>query len=258
MITAKLNVYAVFIFIGALQALILAFYFIFKKGGNRLSHYTLAFILICFTLILFDICSGYSGYIIYYIYLNNFSDPIVFFLGPLCYLYTKSVAQHITHMGKKQYLHFIIPLFMLLYFVPYFLQPDGLKYNDFLSAFHPDIKTVYVNPVFEPDPFGFLRNIVILMVSHLSVYVALSIRLINKILAFEGSSFFSFTSSTLAPLRVLLSGFVFALVVFAVIKLVFYNDLGDHIIATYTSIIVYSITIYLVGQKYLSTDDEQS
>jgi len=85
----------------------------------------------------------------------------------------------------------------------------------------------------------------------------MSIRLINRILSGEGSSFFSFTSSTLAPLRALLSGFVFALVVFAVIKLVFYNDLGDHIIATYISIIVYSITFYLTGKRYFAEDDPE-
>jgi len=137
------------------------------------------------------------------------------------------------------------------------MQPDGLKYNNFLEALHPEIKSDYVNPIFEYDPFGFLKVIVELMILHLSIYIFLSIRLINQILKPEGSYFFSFTSSTLAPLRVLIFGFVFALVVFSLIKLIFYNDLGDHIIATYASIIVYSITIYMIGRNYFGDEDPE-
>lgn len=256
MITPKLDIFAVFIFVGALQSLILAIYFIFKKEENHLAHNALACILICFALILFDIFSGYTGYIIHYVYLNNISDPFVFCLGPLCYFYTAFHVQKIHKMNTKLYLHFIVPVLILLYMMLYFVQPDGLKFNDFMSAFHPDVKTEYVNPIFDPDPLGIFRNIVILMILHMSVYTGMSIQLINRILKDEGSSFFSFTSSTLAPLRALLSGFVFALVVFAVIKLVFYNDLGDHIIATYISIIVYSISIYLLGKNYFIAEDD--
>ena len=256
MIAPKLDFFSIFIFVGALQGALLAFYFIFKKEGNPLAHYTLASILLCFALVLFDIFSGYTGYIVNYIYLNNISDPFVFFLGPLCYLYTKSQTQGIKKIDPKQFGHFIIPLLMLLYFTLYFIQPDALKYNDFLSSFHPEIKINYVEPVFEPDPFYILKNVVVLMISHLAVYMTMSIRLINQILRSEGSTFFSFTNSTLAPLRVLLSGFVFALIVFAMIKLLFYNDLGDHIIATYTSLIVYSITIYLISDKYFPEEED--
>ena len=255
MITPELDIFAVLIWVGTLQSLILAVYFFLKKDGNRLTYRLLAFILICFAMVLFDISSGYSGYIIYYIQLNNFSDPIVFFLGPLCFMYTKSQTDQKDRMQTSDYLHFIIPLLMLAYFTLYFAQPAGLKYNDFITAFHPDINITYVEPIFEPDPFGFLRNIVAMMIIHLSFYIFASIRQINNVLKHENSSFFSFTSSTLAPLRVLLSGFVFAIIVFALIKLVFYNDLGDHIIATYTSIIVYSITIYLTAKKYFNEEE---
>jgi len=256
MITPRLDFFSIFIFVGAIQSVILAFYFILKKEGNRLRHYTLASILLCFALILFDIFSGYTGYIVNYIYLNNISDPFVFFLGPLCYFYTKSQTDNIHKITRKQYPHFIVPLFMCLYFVLYFVQPDGVKYNDFLLSFHPEIKINYVNPAFEPDPLAILTNIVILMITHLAIYIAMSIHLINRVLRSEGSSFFSFTNSTLAPLRALLSGFVFAIIVFALIKLIFYNDLGDHIIATYTSIIVYSITIYLISERYFPEEDD--
>jgi len=257
MITPSLDLFAIFIFIAVFQSLVLSAYFFFKKDENHISSVTLAAILFCFALILFDIASGYTGYIVNYIYLNNFSDPFVFFLGPLCYLYTKSTAQNTKKINHSQYLHFIIPVLMLLYYVLYFVQPDGLKYNDFLSSFHPETKTNYVEPLFEPDPLGFLKNIVLLMVTHLSIYIIMSIRIINRILKPQGSNFFSFTNSTLAPLRVLLSGFVLALIVFSFIKLFFYNDLGDHIIAMYTSLIVYSITIYLFSKKYFSEEEDE-
>ena len=255
MITPKLEIFSVFIFLGAAQSLLLAVYFILKKEGNHLSHYLLASILIFFSLILFDIGSGYSAYIIFYVHLNNFSDAFVFFLGPLCYLYTKSQAQNIDKINPKQYLHFIFPVFFLLYFVMYLMQPDGLKYNDFLNSFHPEIERTNVVQTFDYDPFGILKIIAEVIILYLSIYIFLSIRLINQILKTATSNFFSFTNSTLAPLRVLLSGFVFALLVFSFIRLFFNNDLGDHILATYVSIIVYSITIYLAGKRYFAEED---
>ena len=155
MITPKLDIFTIFIFLAVLQSLILTIYFYSRKERGPLSHITLSAILFCFALILFDIASGYSGYIVHYIYLNNFSDPLVFCLGPLCYLYTKSTAQGTETMSRTQYLHFIVPVFMLLYFTLYFMQPDALKYNDFLSAFLPGYITVYFA--------GFLYSIEILV-----------------------------------------------------------------------------------------------
>lgn len=249
MITPQLNLFSIFIFLGAIQGLFLAFLFMHKKQGNRLSNVLFGSILLCLVVILIDIFSGYSGYIIHYIYLNNVIEPLVFCVGPLFYLYALVETQKLKKLPAKFWLHFFPAIFWAFYNIMYILQPEALKYNDFLNAFHPEIHTVWVEPIFDPDPLGFLSKTNEIIIISISLYLFFTIRLINRILKEKGGHYFSINIISYKWLRVFIGSFVFALAILLYIKIFMGADLGDHIVATYASLMIYSISFYVVRQS---------
>ena len=127
MLTPHLDFYAIFIFLGAVQGLYIAVFFLFRHEGNLLANRILSVILIVISLLILDIFLGYTGYMIYAIHLNNSTEPLNFLIGPLFYLYIFVVTENKKQLKKIQYLHFVPAAFFLFYMIPYFTIKAILK-----------------------------------------------------------------------------------------------------------------------------------
>ncbi|NOG47369.1 MAG: helix-turn-helix transcriptional regulator [Calditrichaeota bacterium] len=242
MITPQLDLFSVFIFLGAMQGLYLTFFFVFRKEGNHLSNILFGCILLVLALITLDIFSGYTNYIIYFMHLNNSTEPFTFLIGPLFYLYVFSIINDQGKLTGKQKLHFLAAIIFALNMIPYFLQPEAYKYNEFLGAFHPEAQQIPLTTFLDPDPAKLRNNIVPLIFIHVFSYVILCIRILYPKFRQQNLSFFSMQNKTLAWLRLLVLGLALAMIIFIVVRILFDADLGDYITATYTSIMLYSIS----------------
>jgi AraC-like DNA-binding protein len=246
MINPHLDLFAVFIFLGVMQGFYLTVFFLFRKGENHLSNLLFGSFLLVLSVVILDIFTGYTNYIIYFMYLNNITEPLNFLFGPLIYLYTYSVISGKQNLTTQQKGHFLPAIFFAVAMVPYFIQPEALKYNEFLGAFHPSVQQFPFNPLIDPDPFYVRRFVNELTILHIFIYSFLSLRLLNNTFKQLHEPFFSMANKTINWLRLLILGLALSSFLILFIKIIFNADLGDYIIASFASIMIYSISFTIM------------
>lgn len=105
------------IFIAFFLALI-----IFTKKGNNLPDVILGIWMIVIGFHLSSYYAYISGIIYQYPFFLGFNLPFPFFHGPLLYIYTLALTNPSKINAKVFIIHFIIPVLMILWFLPFFLS----------------------------------------------------------------------------------------------------------------------------------------
>jgi len=115
------------ILIGAAQGLFLSFLLFTIKQGNRLSHRLLALFLLFFSLSMIGFVIWDSQLILMLPHLSMLISPLEVVIGPIFFLYTLSLTQKDFSIRRKELLHFISFLAVVIYFVPFYLQSADYK-----------------------------------------------------------------------------------------------------------------------------------
>lgn len=125
----QLNIWAVLVIVGAAQGFFLSFVFLQKRNQ---SHRFFALLLLVVSLHLIEYSLAISGLSLRWPHLVASTYPLIFTMGPLYYLYVRSMLEPVK-FDLRGSLHFLPALLVLLFFLPFYLQSADQKLDFILS-----------------------------------------------------------------------------------------------------------------------------
>ena len=237
----QFDLYAAVIFAGLVQGFFLFWLFLLKPFRQPYHHSLLALLVFSFACITLEIFLCYSGLIVYTPHLVDFSEPVNFLIGPSFYLFLRSLRGQ--HWVKKDWLHFIPFAVYLAHQFFFLLQPEAVKMNAYLSAYHPEESLIPAISAFPADPLRLRSYLDILTLSHLLAYIVLIAFSIRK-----WATYLRKDTYLLSWMRALVGFYILAFVLYLLVEVSFKNDLGDHFMATFITVQLFAIS-YLVITK---------
>jgi AraC-like DNA-binding protein len=233
----RIDFFAVFIFLGIIQAVFLSFVFFSAENRKIQSNVFHGFFLIAIACCIFEIFMMYTGYIVNAFYLVDFSESIGLTIGPLFYLTVLSLIKG--KVNRLQYLH-LIPFVVYSFILALFLVlPEDAKYNAWVSAYRPDLPYKDFDYPYDVSPLGTRHHIT--EITLFSIFVYSSICLWKTVQAFRLKKE-SFWNAKTPALKILRSGtlsIITVLIIVLIVKFTNTHDMGDHIFATYISLTIY-------------------
>jgi AraC-like DNA-binding protein len=109
-------------FLGAAQALLLAFALLNIKRGNRIANRLLAAFAMTIAVCIGSIALSKTSYIELLPRLEKIHQPFTFLGAPLLFLYVRALLSTRPALGRKALLHFIPSVLCALYLIPYYLR----------------------------------------------------------------------------------------------------------------------------------------
>jgi AraC-like DNA-binding protein len=240
----RLDLYAVFIFLGIVQAVFLCFFF-FSKENRKLEHNVwhglwLFSMMAC----ILEIFLMYTGYIINCLYLVDFSEVFALAIGPCFYLLVISTIRNT--ISRYDYLHFLFPAVFFLMQLPFLLQPEDVKYNAWVNDYSFPLPLREISNDFYP-PFYFLTDYhTELTLISLIGYGIWGMLKIYRTFNAKQESFFFTTHPVLKSLRYYFFMTVSSTVFILVIKFLNPHDTGDHIFAAYIALLIYMTSFQVI------------
>ena len=119
-------IFAVIYILGALHGVILALVLV-QKGENKLPNKILASMMVAFSIDLGLAALQLFGLLDQYTMLIGMDYPVTLLYGPFLYLYVKTMRDARSNIDQYDYLHLIPFCVLLLYMVPFYLEPANNK-----------------------------------------------------------------------------------------------------------------------------------
>src|SRR6185369_2645645 len=151
--------------------------------------------------------------------------------------------------NKARYYHFIIPAVWLLIQIPFFIQSNDVKFNAWIGAYHPPGLTYRDTHASYSGNFFSTPSHSELILTHLAIYMVLGIIATIKAFKSKKESFWSARHIVFMKLRSRVMQTVFVIILVFIVKLLNYDDTGDHLFAAYISIPIYLISFYAIRQS---------
>lgn len=230
----------IFIFLGVFQGFFLSWFFIIKCQNDKRANLYQGLVLFFLSLSIFEGWLNNTGYIVKVLAITNFSEPLNFTFAPLIYLY---VVNSLNPQGKrKEWAHFIPAIFWLIYMVFQFIQPDEFKYNSYIRTNHPDWDYLEVATKISNNPLGIGQYVNQMTAIQLFIYISAILVILIKKFRSVGHPLFSTDNELLIILRNTVIHFIMLIAIFLATKIYFGmdSDVGDYLIATYVSFMIYS------------------
>ena len=245
----KIDFFACLMFLGIIQALFLAYFFLFGKQGNRLANRFLGLLLLCFVFGITEILLCYTNYMFKIIWLIDFAEPTNFLIAPLLFLYIQKNVK--PNFSKIEYLHFLPFLIWTLYLIFTFYPLNNLaKYNAYINSYYPELPELEDGIDYKYPQIYWIRHYVNhLMLISWCIYIGVNIWILSKQFKTQNLSFFSSKNQNLAWARSVIFWFLSIIISFILSKRIFPRDLGDHLIAAHLTLIIYIISINIIRQS---------
>jgi AraC-like DNA-binding protein len=241
----KLDLFAIFIFLGIVQGIFLSVFFFSKENRKSQANIFYGIFLISLTACITEIFLMYSGYIIHCLYLVDFSEPISFLIGPALYLLVLSISRG--PVSKYQYLHFVFAFVYLIFLIPFLAADEAFKFNSWIESYKLDLP--YRTCDDDPRFFWVTNHHTELTLASLVIYSALSVFEVIRVFREKKEPFFTTTNSLLRNLRSIVTQPVIATLLVIVIKIFNPNDTGDHVFAAYIAVTIYLISFRVMRQS---------
>lgn len=234
----RIDLFAIFIFLGVVQALFLSLFFFSKESRQKQSNVFHGLMLLSIAACLFEIFLMYSGYIIKVLHLVDFSEPHALLIGPFFYLFVLASAKG--NVKKSTiWIHMAFPIIYTLVLIPFLISSTDIKYNAWIESYHPEMEYRPVYLSFDPRVIFLSQSHTQLVLISLAFYVGLSGIVIRKAFKNKANNFWSPESSVLRMMRdgvLLLGTFLFLIIL---VKIFFEKDTGDHLFAVFGSLTIY-------------------
>ena len=226
-----------FIFLGIVQGLFLAYFFLRQKEtANR--YFGLA--LLVLSILVFDVWLGYSNLMFQVLWLVDFSEPGNFIFAPALYLALRA------YLGGKNegftWLHFIpAGVYFLYSCIALYSLPIPCKYNSNIGAWHPELEKL------DFDYSGMDWRFILQnwldegMLVQGGIYVALSIWVLVQAFQKAQLSFWATSNTRLSWSRGIVLISLVTLLVLLFTKVFYDDDRGAHLIASFISLSMYLI-----------------
>jgi AraC-like DNA-binding protein len=240
----RIDLFAVFIFLGIVQAIFLSYFFLTGENRKVQANLFQGILLIAIALNNTEIFAMYTGYIVNCLYLTDFSEPIAFLIGPALYLMVRSRARG--GIERIHYLHFITAVIYFILLFPFFLSPENAKYNAYIDAYHPDYTFKEVHLDSDPRWNWFTHHPTELIIFSLFIYIVLSGIEVFKAFRRKGELFLKSKNPTLILIRSEVIVAISLIVIVFIVKLFNQHDTGDHLFAAYISLTVYLTSFQVI------------
>ncbi|WP_207536526.1 helix-turn-helix domain-containing protein [Desertivirga arenae] len=125
--------YDIILFIGLSGGLMLCSILFFKKTGNKYLGRLLAISLLLITLYFIVYESLLTRLILQVPALYSVAFPFYYLIPPVCYLYVQGKLEARQELKKSDLLHFIPGLLACFDLIPFYLQPESIKFSYILS-----------------------------------------------------------------------------------------------------------------------------
>jgi len=245
----NIDVFDIFIFLGVFQGFFLSWFFIIKSQNDKKANLYQGLLLLFLSLTIFEGWLNNTGYIVKVLAITNFSEPLNFTFAPLLYFY---ILNSLNPEGKrKEWAHFLLAIFWLIYLVFQFIQPNEMKYNSYIHTNHPDWASLEVTTKISDDPLGIRQYINQLTAIQLIIYTSAIIVVLIRKFRSVGHSLFSTDNELLIILRNTLIHFLLIIAIFLATKIYFGmdSDIGDYLIASYISFMIYATSYQVLNRS---------
>lgn len=243
----RLDLFAVFIFLGIVQAIFLCVFFFSEQNRKVKSNVFHGLMLLAIALCIVEVFLMYTGYITNCLFLVDFSEPIALAIGPFFYLMVISLIDGT--IEKKQYWHLAFPVFYLILLFPFYLEPEDVKYNSWIDAYQPGLPLRSYTFDHEPRMFWLTGKATEAIITSLIFYVGLAVLPIVKAFRQRRESFWRPSHPVLRKLRAALLQVFSATVIIIAIKIFNEADTGDHIVGAYIAAIIYFTSFGVIRQS---------
>jgi len=223
------------ILLGVVQGIMLFITSLFRKGRKEKFKAAMFFFL---TSIITEIFLNRTGYMYFVIPLVDFSEPFQFAIPPLIYLLVLSIEPDV--VLKKWELHFIPFIAYTLFFIPYYLAPYEFKFENYYYVHHlVEWKTTgHYDLLYK---LSMVRNFqMFFWYFQMIIYLILSFQKLLHFYQNPRSGISRFEINWWFAFSVIIS---LLIMVTLVVKKTYVRDVGDHIIATFLTGIIYCSTL---------------
>jgi AraC-like DNA-binding protein len=241
------DLFAVFILLGVVQALFLSFFFLTRENRKIPANLYHGILLLALGSCLLEILLMYTGYIQQMLHLVDFSEAPAFLIGPSLYLMVVSLI-HGTP-GKRVYLHFIFPVVYLLLQLPFLLQPENEKYNAYITAYHPGMPYREMHHTFDPRLFWVTDHHSSTLLITLFLYGTLVVIEVVKAFRNKKESLWRTQNPVLRKVRSGILHLALTFIIILLVKLIYHADTGDHLSAAFISLTVYFTSFNIIRQS---------
>lgn len=241
----KIDLFAVLIFLGIVQAIFLSVFFFSKENRKIQFNLFYGFMLVSLAACLLEIFLMYTGYIVNCFYLVDFSEPFAFLIGPFFYFMVLSLIHG--KINQRNYWHLAFAAIYTILIIPYFLQPEDVKYNSWVWAYKLDLP---LRP-YKDDPriFWITNHHTVLTIISLVAYTVLSTVLVIRAFREKKESFLRPANPVFRKMRAVIEKIISATVLLLIIKYFNANDTGDHIFAAYAAFTIYTASFGVIAQS---------
>jgi AraC-like DNA-binding protein len=239
-----ISVFDLVIFLGVVQGMFISWFFIRSGRRDVKPNLYQGLLLLFLTLSMFEELLNNTGYIVKVLPISNFAEPFNFTFGPLAFLYIRTLLY--PDSKKLIWPHFVFFAFWVLYMVPYFIQPVELKYNAYLGSKHPGWEYLEVVTRFANDPLGIRDYTNLITGIHFSAYIIAMLCLSVKRIKELNERLFSLRDPKLKLARSVGIHFLIIALIFIFVKLYFGADIGDYLISSYLSFMIFSTSWMVV------------
>ncbi len=241
----RIDLFAIFIFIGVVQAIFLSFFFFSKESRQKPFNLFYGLLLISIAACLLEILLMYSGYIVHVLHLVDFSEPFALLIGPFFYLFVLSLIKG--KVAKKAiWSHVAFPILYTLAMLPFLLSPTSVKYNAWAVAYHPEWVLRHWRMEYDPWMFLLTEWHTELVIFSLGLYVTLSTMVIAKTFRERKESFWKPATQVLNTMRHGALQLTVFIIMIVAVKIFNKNDTGDHLFAAFGAVLVYATSFSVI------------
>lgn len=240
----SLTVFDLVIFLGVVQGIFISVFFI--RSGRREVRPNLyqGLLIFCLAMVMLEELLNNTGYITRVLAISNFSEPFNFVFGPLVFLYIRNLLYPDTR--KKDWPHFLLFAFWVLYMIPYFVQSADYKYNSYVMTKHPGWEYLEASTRFNDDPLHIRSLINPFTGIHFIAYLLAIFVVVGKHMKEQKERFLTLKDPKLKMARGVGLHFLLIVSIFVFVKLRFSADLGDYFISTYISFMIFATSVQVM------------
>jgi AraC-like DNA-binding protein len=243
----RIDLFAVFIFLGIVQTVFLCFFFFSKENRKIPANVYHGLMLLSMTLCVVEIFLMYTGYIQDMLHLVDFSEPFSLLIGPFFYFYVRSVINGST--GRRSYWHLAFPVIYTILLIPFLIQSADVKFNSWVSTYDTGLAMRPHDADCDPRMFWLTDIHTELTLLSLTLYTILSVIEIGKAFRLKRENFFRPVNPILKKLRNGVVEVTSVIVIIFLIKIFNEDDTGDHLFAAYITLTVYLTSVNVIGQS---------
>lgn len=240
----RIDLFAVFIFLGIVQGIFLLFFFFSKDNRKSKSNLFHGLMLLSIVACITEIFLMYTGYIIHWLFLVDYSEVFGLAIGPCFYLMVVSLTKG--NISRKDYLHLAFPVIYFFLQLPFLVLPADAKYNAWLGSYHPDWEFRPYNYGYDPRLFWVTDHCTEITLISLFLYTTLGVVEIFRAFKKKKESFWKPANSVLKFLRwevFLTASASFGILV---VKLFHHEDTGDHLFAAAITVWIYLTSFRII------------